>query len=351
MATNVKEDQFNRTVNDLIEEAQLLLRYAAQQGLDVDKNVISVIVKSKHLVTTDKWTPDVETEFWDAFNYIAKKVKPVNIESLKATAKIYEAGTPFIGKLFRMQKVSIAEKAVWRYRMISAAFLLILVISQIVWSYGISIVTEINKLPKSIEETTQKIQNIKAVKGSAAADDPEMSILEAKIEEYKSKYDASFVALQKWNNLIRLKLPQQEMTFTKEIESGVKPIVILKKKIERQIITLQDAQFVLQVLQVYLLPLLYGFVGSCAYILRTLINEIKNVTYTSESNIGYLLRLQLGGLAGLAIGWFASPETFSIVKSLSPFALAFAAGYSVELLFSVLDRIISAFSVEGPRSR
>ena len=116
----------------------------------------------------------------------------------------------------------------------------------------------------------------------------------------------------------------------------------LREKNKDQIVTLQNAQFILQIMQLYLLPLLYGLVGSCAYILRSLTNEIKSLTYTPNANTGYTLRLRLGTLSGLAIGWFASPETTSVIKTLSPFALAFVAGYSVELLFSLMDRIISA---------
>jgi hypothetical protein len=37
------------------------------------------------------------------------------------------------------------------------------------------------------------------------------------------------------------------------------------------------------------------------------------------------------------------------LQSLSPLALAFLAGYSVDLLFSLLDRLVVAFSGPEPR--
>ena len=70
--------------------------------------------------------------------------------------------------------------------------------------------------------------------------------------------------------------------------------------------------------------------------------EIENVTYSVESNRGYLLRLALGTLAGLIVGWFIfllPGQTF--LASISPFALAFLVGYNIEILFSWMDNFIS----------
>jgi hypothetical protein len=60
-----------------------------------------------------------------------------------------------------------------------------------------------------------------------------------------------------------------------------------------------------------------------------------------------LLRVCLGGLAGLAIGWFWTPSSSKLINdattySTAPFALAFLAGFSIDLLFSILDRILQA---------
>ncbi|OQW86185.1 MAG: hypothetical protein BWK78_10335 [Thiotrichaceae bacterium IS1] len=71
---------------------------------------------------------------------------------------------------------------------------------------------------------------------------------------------------------------------------------------------------------------------------------IKDLTYVVESNISYRLRIQLGGLSGLAISWFPASESFASFGSLTPMALAFIMGYNVEILFSAMDRFISKFS-------
>jgi hypothetical protein len=105
-------------------------------------------------------------------------------------------------------------------------------------------------------------------------------------------------------------------------------------------------KFVLQILQTYLLPLLYGWVGAMAFVLRSLIVTVKNKSFRVELNVEYRLRVYLGLLAGLVIGWFLSPKgnagQFG-VADLTPAAISFVAGYSVEILFSTMDRIVSGF--------
>jgi hypothetical protein len=109
--------------------------------------------------------------------------------------------------------------------------------------------------------------------------------------------------------------------------------------------SIKSAKFALDAFAKYLLPLLYGLLGAFAYVLRTLTVDVKNLTYTPESNIRYGLRLQLGALAGLAIGWFIDPNTTGL--NLSSWALAFLAGYSVEVLFAAMDKFIAAFSEDS----
>jgi hypothetical protein len=62
--------------------------------------------------------------------------------------------------------------------------------------------------------------------------------------------------------------------------------------------------------------------------------------------VHYTLRLNIGLLAGLAVGWFTKPTDPS-VASLSPFALAFVAGYGNELFFVFLDKVVHAFVPVG----
>ena len=91
------------------------------------------------------------------------------------------------------------------------------------------------------------------------------------------------------------------------------------------------------------MPLLYGLLGAMAFVIRTISQQARDRLYRVENETGYYLRIWLGILGGLAIGWFFKPSSEG-VGSISPLALAFVAGYSVDLLFTAMDRIVNAFS-------
>lgn len=103
--------------------------------------------------------------------------------------------------------------------------------------------------------------------------------------------------------------------------------------------------FVLDILQSYILPLLYGLLGACAYVLRSMSTEIKEMEYSVDSNRDYILRLALGTLAGLIVGWFIfllPGQTF--LAAISPFAVAFLVGYNIEIIFTLMDDLINKIS-------
>ena len=78
--------------------------------------------------------------------------------------------------------------------------------------------------------------------------------------------------------------------------------------------------------------------------LRNLSVETRQWTYSRDSDIRIRIRLFLGTLGGIAVAWFVTPQNNpALLDSLSPFALAFIAGYGVELLFAAMDKIIAAF--------
>jgi hypothetical protein len=104
---------------------------------------------------------------------------------------------------------------------------------------------------------------------------------------------------------------------------------------------------ILDIVAAYLLPTLYGLLGACAFVLRQLCADISTLQFADDSRVHYTLRLNIGMLAGLAVGWFIDPtKEGSVVANLSPLALAFVAGYGSDLLFAVLDRIVNAFTTQ-----
>jgi len=102
-----------------------------------------------------------------------------------------------------------------------------------------------------------------------------------------------------------------------------------------------------------ILPMLYGLLGASVFLLRQAWGEDTSVARARPLTIAAFLRLALGGFAGLAIGWFWVPTSKAAgdltTLTTTPFALAFLAGFSIELLFAILDRVLNA--INPPQQR
>jgi hypothetical protein len=103
----------------------------------------------------------------------------------------------------------------------------------------------------------------------------------------------------------------------------------------------------LQAISLFILPTLYGLLGACAFILRRLAQLVETATLSQVSLLQLRMRQVLGLVLGAIIGLLYSdptalgeavPAAGSV--SLSLVALGFAAGYSVELTFSLIDGLI-----------
>ncbi len=328
-----------------IQEAQLLLAFAAQRGLMVEESIVSVIVRAKHMFDEKQWTVEMETEFWMAFNALAKLVSPVSVESLRATRSIewsmeksaqQNVFTDLLRYIFGQRGYSVAERTVNGYQRASLLGLIFLLVCQIYWVIGSAIINDIEKIPQAIDVLEQEIDSFEKQSQIDSLQSRSFQQKENKIQEYESRIDASYDTLNSWNSVWQLSFFSGTPETTKKSASEM-----IKARFTLQ----QNAKFVLQVLQLYLLPLLYGLLGACVYVLRMLTTEMRNLTYELESNIRYHMRVQLGALSGLAIGWFASSPGIGLsLNAVSPFALAFLAGYSVEVLFSIMDGLIASFS-------
>lgn len=89
----------------------------------------------------------------------------------------------------------------------------------------------------------------------------------------------------------------------------------------------------------WFLPFFFGLLGATLSMMRAL----GNIRLPAMTVFSILMRIALGGVAGIAIGWFSvgagsGPIHASSVISL-PFVLAFVVGYGIDALFAVLDRL------------
>jgi hypothetical protein len=95
-----------------------------------------------------------------------------------------------------------------------------------------------------------------------------------------------------------------------------------------------------------ILPLLYGMLGAAVFLSRRYMSMTSEL-WASNPLTDALMRIGLGGMAGLIVGWFQTPDGVRELTT-TPFALAFIAGFSIDIVFSLLERVVAAFDFRKP---
>lgn len=397
-----------RRLAEAIDDANLLIWYASNKGIsDVQKTTLEALTTSTETYFKSGLKGDEESVFWDSYRLLAKSIRPVSVDSIKHTYGLEGKGKSSAKKVIRVYSIFtltvlfflIALQTYWfvgtSMRTDIETLKNRLLKSQ---SEALAINAEKENLKKITDALDQDINNMKE-NGTSSEQQTELTsqLLEANDkltlvlregEELQRQVFAdqfmlrsNIIMLATWDiasELLPEEVDQRELRekiealkkSQDEIKSDIAKMsrdnnskdLIENKRRQLSLLVQQEAQYkedekklsetlsqrasqsVLAIFSEYLLPLLYGLLGALAYILRTLTTEIQQVTYTSSSNVRYRLRWPLGMLAGVTIGWFFDPKTLEGAAAITPLGLAFLAGYSVELLFTGLDRIVGAFT-------
>ncbi len=334
-----------------IHEADMLLCYAASHALNIDEITVTNIVKSKELLDKDQHDPSTFSQqiaFWKARNDLATAVRPVSASSLKQTTFRFPDNTPFAktrAKLFGRSDTTTTEAEVTVRRMQFRILipLIMLIVLQVYTLVGSTVVAELSPLLKLSREYVSDKEKI-AFSAAKPVDSLEMRTLEAQLAATESEMMIRVKILNQWNAGWNWISPI--FNWLGENHTPMKTeIATLSNSYEALQSSVLSAHFALQVLQRFLLPLLYGSLGASLFVLRSLAADVKAYTFDLDRRVAYHLRLYMGTLAGLVVAWFIpdSPES-STVKNLSPYAFSVLAGYSVDLVFAFMDKFIAAFS-------
>jgi len=90
-----------------------------------------------------------------------------------------------------------------------------------------------------------------------------------------------------------------------------------------------------------LIPFLYGAFGACIFILRQAEEQLRERTFDPRRLPEYRNRLVLGTLSGGVIVLLYSSGGSEADIKITEAALGFIGGYSIDLIFSLLDRIVN----------
>lgn len=315
--------------------AYTLQAYAAEQGLEIDPDAVKSILEARRAQADGTLSAELEVAFWSAFRSVAKAVEPVTVDSIRAVDPLHgERKGRWIFGLGEKVPVSRAQLAARRYRLWIVGILLATLVFQIFWLLGANTVNHIRELEKAIAAVNI---NDKSTASDILARDANLEKLNA-----HQNILSRFLVMEKFF------LPNygddvdRAQTFALVSDSAM--------------------QNVLSVLQLFVLPIGYGLLGAGAFVIRRISEAVAAMSFDPDHMVGYGLRFFLGSLAGLTIAWFLPSDlaiaatgnstgqsvslkpTIDFSEAVGLWAAAFLAGYSVELLFAAMDRLVGNLS-------
>lgn len=185
-----------------------------------------------------------------------------------------------------------------------------------------------NLVPEVLEDVFSKLEDEKQFL--------EQAMLKQSLEDEKENLKSKIIKAE----TVKVDLDNQMMDLLTKKEELIKTENDEKNKnlsFEAQV---AGQLFVLNILQSYILPILYGLLGAGTSVLRSLSRNIKDVTFSGVVEIQHILSISLGALTGIMVGWFSfllPQESVGFLGSVSPLAIAFLVGYNIELFFTKMD--------------
>jgi hypothetical protein len=301
-----------------VKKAYILLSRANERAIQVPSEVVSTITNARAAVKNGELDGELETKFWNAYGLLNSSIEP-------------------------------AESARRIYRAVFYCVLSVLLVSQFFYLGGASVRDKMLDIDKQIIEVRGRAASAEA--GSESSTNPEKADTEEGVDSLEDRKAAYLILAQRFVGTATtiLDLPFRLFGMYSIIntnDEATNDITFERPKEElKNTLVIGKLEMLLAFFADYLLPMLYGLIGSCAFVLRKLSDEIDKMTYAHDARVRHTLRLNVGLLAGLAVGWFLKPGAGDLsLTSLSPLALAFIAGYGSDLFFVFLDKIVNTFA-------
>jgi hypothetical protein len=281
------------TKSDPLDTARTSLRELSELGIDIPAHISAPIIEAVKLGDLTNAPPELQAQFWAAYGTLNSKIKS-------------------------------PEEAKRYYRRFFYGILSALLLLQLYYSASINV-------QKGLIDVGTKIEAALAAPAAETATEKwleKKAELDQKQKTYLNATEYLMGIPKKFGGLL---------TFI-GLGTGVQ-----SSKNRPETVAQVELDLATSFAGGFLLPLLYGMLGAIAFVMRRLSDE----TLSGEARTlkrRYSLRVPIGALSGLAAGWLLQPSAGSVTSSLSPFALAFVAGYSADLVFAAMDRIVAAFS-------
>ena len=373
-------DRDQSGVGDLIDKSRILLFHGLEQGTDLKQEHIDAITEAINAYGTEDWTLDLEKRFYNAYSAMSKLSDGVSAEAIEHTRRyrlLYSFIIAFIGIVFlaylvfqqntfvRLQESTSSYDELTEQRQIkSQSFLQKTNELSFLERFNALSLTHPDKQagPEAFGLTLEPEETTRQREDRISA---EVAALEDEITRIDNQIKAQFRIISELMPVSAIDpVPERPNGWLfwspdeAEMDSWRTELELWEQRQSEREVTddfygVQRAKTQIIFFNSYFLPALYGLLGTAAFVLRAFSRDLRSLSLQPVNLLNYLIRLPLGALSGIAVGLILIPDgtvpnedavaAAPEIAGLTTVALAFIAGYSVELLFTAMDRIVGAF--------
>jgi hypothetical protein len=350
-------------LGDKLEEAELLLSYAAVTGIDVDEEVRDSVLQARIAKDAGQVTEKVAANLLNALTALAAVVRPVSAASLRASANLDS-----VRKTIRLYGIMAV--------LVGCLIILISLLTYFSSSVSDKIKTDIDlanglasklrselgpapTVPPSAAETPRVLNLAQADRVWYGTDTTPPGLSDRDIIGDLQQFAATMREIDGYVKQLRFFVFDFDDTKyarakgTLELDAGLD--LRLSEELTKKVAEYQHIRNlgnnVQQKVTVYygaiatcVLPVLYALLGAGAYLLRTFEDQIKNRTLIAGDR--HMARFLIAGIGGLVVGLFNNFTTQGI--TFSPFAVAFLVGYAADVFFTFLEGLLQIFKRGAP---
>ncbi len=347
-----------RYIAEKLEEAELLLSYAAVGGIDIDEKVRDGVIEARIASDAGCVTEKIAANLLMALTSLSVSVRPVSAASLRTSAN------------------SEGARRMIRFYGIMAGLVAALIIAISMATYFSSSVSD--KIKADIDTANGLASKLRSELGPSPSDTPAAAAGAAApdLSQADKVWYGTDVTPPGLSDKDIISELQQFAATMREIDGYVKQLryfvldfddtkyvrakgsleldagldIRLSEELTKKVKEYQHVRnlgnSVQEKVTVYygavatcILPVLYSLLGAGAYLLRAFEDQIKNRTLVAGNR--HVARFLIAGIGGLVVGLFNNFTTQGI--TFSPFAVAFLVGYAADVFFTFLEGLLQIF--------
>ena len=340
---------FTEALND----AERLLKYAAENGIDVDDKTRSSVLEARAAVSTG-WNEKTAANLLTALTKLAAQLKPVSAESLLSFNTRPTVRTYWIVAICLAALIVPFSVASFISSAISDS-----IRKDITTANGLAV-----KLTTQLEFSGTQTPAPATTSGNATRSNAPLPAgvsqvdVVTELQTFASLIRGIYARSRQLNWLIILtvKDPFSNLLAPGEFKRTFQLPVPLPSELVSvltgRILVYQDARAFGQnvvddvsilygAMATCILPVLYALLGTCAYLLRGFAQQMSSRTFVPSHSDS--ARFLIAAIGGSVVGLFSN-FTINQGASISPLAIAFLVGYAVDVFFSFLEGLIQAFT-------